>query len=136
MQISFACFLKTSKILITFLMTTCLKIWRKGSSKNFVKRRGQTAQFCCDWFDLTKELWEIQIGVWRLLYYFINEHWTSWTNWEKCFSENFNSDCGFREFDKNKDNFYLITRVGSNAKVWSGFGQSRDVLCISKHWFK
>jgi len=57
-------------------------------------------------------------------------------NWEKYFSENFNSDCGFREFDKNIDDFYPTTRVGSNAKVWDGFGEFRDVLCISKHWFK
>ena len=54
---------------------------------------------------LHQKLWEIQIGVWWLLYYLINEHWTSWTNWEKYFSEIFNSDCGFRELDKNKNDF-------------------------------
>jgi len=32
-------------------------------------------------------------------------------------AENFNSGYGFREFDKNKDDFYPATRVGSNAKA-------------------
>jgi len=27
------------------------------------------------------------------------------TNFSKHWAENFNSDCGFREFDKNKDDF-------------------------------
>jgi len=37
MQISFVCFLKTRKILITLLTTTCLKTWRKNSSKSCVR---------------------------------------------------------------------------------------------------
>ena len=36
-QISFVCFPKTRKILITFLTTTCLKTWRKNSSKSCVR---------------------------------------------------------------------------------------------------
>ena len=42
MQISFVCFLKTRKILITFLTTMYLKTWQKKSSKNFAKRRGRS----------------------------------------------------------------------------------------------
>ena len=38
----FVCFLKTRKLLITFLTTTCLKTWQKNSSKNFAKRRGRS----------------------------------------------------------------------------------------------
>jgi len=41
MQISSVCFLKTKRVLITFLTSMCPKIWRKSSSKNFAKRRGR-----------------------------------------------------------------------------------------------
>ena len=37
MQISFVCFRKIRKILTTFLTTTCLKPWRKNSSKKLCK---------------------------------------------------------------------------------------------------
>jgi len=42
MPISFVCFLKTRKILITFLTTMCLKTWQKNSSKICVRLRGRS----------------------------------------------------------------------------------------------
>ena len=65
----------------------------------------KATQFCCDWFDHAKKLREIQIGIWQLLYHRINEHWNSRKNLQKYFSENFNSDCGFRESTKIKTTF-------------------------------
>ena len=41
MQISFACFPKTKRILTTYLTTTCLKIWQKNSSKSYATTHGQ-----------------------------------------------------------------------------------------------
>jgi len=74
--------------------------------KTLQTRVVSATQFCCDWFDLTKELRQIQTGVWRLLYYRINgKHITSRKNCSKHWVENFNSDCCFRKFNKNKDDF-------------------------------
>ena len=35
-------FLKTKRMLVTFLTTTCLKTWQKNSSKNFAKQHGRS----------------------------------------------------------------------------------------------
>ena len=63
MQISFVCFLKTIKILITFLTTRVSRHDDRTVQKTLHNGVVEGTQFCCDSFDLTKELWEIQIGV-------------------------------------------------------------------------
>ena len=42
MQISFVCFLKTKRILVTYSTTTCPKTWRKNSLKNFSNTCGRS----------------------------------------------------------------------------------------------
>jgi len=66
MQISFVCFLRTRKILITFLRQCVSRHDERTVQKTLQTRMVEATQFCCDWFDLAKELWEIQIWIWRL----------------------------------------------------------------------
>ena len=66
----------------------------------------EATQFCCDWFNLTKAQQQIQIWIWWVFHRRINDlHWTYRKNCSKHWAENFNSDCGFREFDKIKMTF-------------------------------
>ena len=110
----------------------------KEHFKKFANTHGRSHRFLL-WLIWPRQiLSEIQIWIWWLFHCRINgKHRTSRKNWENYFSENFNSDCGFREFDKNKDDFQPTNRVGPHTKVWDGFGEFRDVLKFSDFvWWK